>query len=106
MTKYQDEKKEGESEAGDGEEACAIAAARIKEIAAVILDVVMPRMGGVEAGRKIQAMRPGLPIILCTGYAGGMEVPELSTGWGLLHKPYANEALLLAIPKAIAAAKR
>lgn len=92
--------------AGDGEEACAIASSKIQEISLVILDVVMPRMGGVEAGRKIQAMRPGVPIILCTGYAGGMDVPELRAGWGLLHKPYANESLLLAIPKAIAAAKR
>lgn len=92
--------------AGDGEEACALAAAKIAEISLVILDVVMPRMGGVAAGRKIQALRPSLPIILCTGYAGGIDVPELRTGWGLLHKPYANEALLLAIPQVIAAAQR
>ena len=92
--------------AGDGEEACAIVAAKMHEISLVILDVVMPRMGGIEAGRKIQAMRPALPIILCTGYAGGMDVPELRTGWGLLHKPYANEALLRAIPQVLTSAKR
>jgi len=92
--------------AGDGEEACALAATHHREIAAAVLDVVMPRMGGVEAARKIQAMRPGLPVLLCTGYAGGIDVPELSAGWGLLHKPYANDDLLRAVQQAIAAAPR
>ncbi|MGC4094206.1 MAG: ATP-binding protein [Polyangiaceae bacterium] len=44
--------------AGDGEEACALAAAKLNEISLVILDVVMPRMGGVVAGRKNPGAAP------------------------------------------------
>ncbi|MEW6593643.1 MAG: PAS domain S-box protein [Thermodesulfobacteriota bacterium] len=38
----------------------------------MITDQAMPQMSGVELARKVLALRPELPIILCTGYAAAM----------------------------------
>jgi signal transduction histidine kinase/CheY-like chemotaxis protein len=34
----------------------------------LISDVVMPEMNGIEMARAMRAMRPDLPVILCTGF--------------------------------------
>ena len=34
----------------------------------MILDVKMPRMGGVEALEKIKQLRPGIKVLMITGY--------------------------------------
>ncbi|WP_373504204.1 PAS domain S-box protein [Aestuariivirga sp.] len=34
----------------------------------LISDVVMPDMNGVEMARRMRALRPNLPVILCTGF--------------------------------------
>ncbi len=87
--------------AGDGAEGLAVAEANRESIRVAVLDVVMPRMGGVELARRLQTMRQGLPIVLSTGYAGGVDVPEVSASWGLLRKPYSNEGLIRAIQKSL-----
>jgi two-component system cell cycle sensor histidine kinase/response regulator CckA len=90
--------------ATDGEEACRLAEAHTEEIAVAVLDVVMPRKGGIDAARRIQEICPSLPIILCTGYAGGIALPEFSTGgWRLLTKPYTNQELITYVQKALGA---
>jgi CheY-like chemotaxis protein len=35
----------------------------------VITDLTMPKLTGLDLARKCQAIRPGIPLILCTGYA-------------------------------------
>jgi len=35
----------------------------------VITDMTMPGLRGEELAREIIALRPGMPIILCTGYS-------------------------------------
>ena len=42
----------------------------------VITDFSMPRMDGLALARKMSAIRPGLPIILVTGYAEGVTESE------------------------------
>lgn len=58
-------------------------------------DVVMPgHINGVELAREAQLLRPGLPVVLTTGYTedvGGME------GFRVLSKPYRIEDLAAAI---------
>lgn len=78
----------------DGEEVCAIAAAHVGTIHAAILDVVMPRLGGIDAARRLEIIHPGLPIILCSGYAGNNNRNEFSPKWHFLAKPYPSEKLL------------
>jgi len=35
----------------------------------VITDLTMPKLGGEALVRELRALRPGLPVILCTGYS-------------------------------------
>jgi len=42
------------------------------EIDLVLTDMAMPRMNGLDLSRQIKAIRPDLPIILCTGFSGGL----------------------------------
>jgi len=41
---------------------------RADEFDLIITDLTMPRLTGVELARAILAMRPEIPVILCTGY--------------------------------------
>jgi signal transduction histidine kinase len=61
----------------------------------VITDQAMPGMTGLELARRIMQLRPGLPVIIATGYAelpaeDGLKLPRLS-------KPYRQEDLSAAI---------
>lgn len=50
-----------------GEEAVAVV--RESELSAVLMDVKMPGMNGVEAFQAIRRLRPTLPVILMTAYS-------------------------------------
>lgn len=54
--------------ATDGVEAVEYASKHAKEISLVMMDVVMPNKGGVEAAGEIRAIAPHVPIIFMTGY--------------------------------------
>ena len=56
----------------------------------LLLDAVMPVMGGREHGRHILNLRPSLKVILMSGY----EVNEIhGSGWPFLQKPFAMNTL-------------
>jgi signal transduction histidine kinase len=55
--------------ASDGEEAVAIYQEKGKQIDLVIMDVVMPGMGGGEAIDLIREINPSVKVILCSGYS-------------------------------------
>jgi PAS domain S-box-containing protein len=65
----------------------------------LITDQGMPRMTGAELAAKAHSSRPGLPIIIATGYA------ELSDGKARtlprLPKPFSQEDLVSAIAEAV-----
>ena len=54
----------------------------------VFSDVVMPGMNGVDLGREIRRLYPGLPVILTSGYAHVL-AEDGRDGFELLRKPYA-----------------
>jgi len=54
--------------ASNGETAVDIYSERHSEIALVILDVVMPGMGGLETLQKIRRINPAAKVIFATGY--------------------------------------
>lgn len=59
----------------------------------------MPGMTGIELAREVLAIRPHLPIILCTGFSDEVR-PEMiaSTGIGhLIMKPYRYDELAKAL---------
>jgi CheY-like chemotaxis protein len=51
-----------------GPEALAAAAQEAGEIAAAVIDVVMPQMSGRELADRLAAARPGLPVLFVSGY--------------------------------------
>ena len=42
----------------------------------VITDMTMPNMSGLELAAEIRALRPNLPIILCTGFGDGITAAQ------------------------------
>jgi len=65
------------------------------QIDALITDYAMPGMTGVELAHKCRELRPGLPILLATGYA---ELPSgATTDLPRLPKPYQQADLAKAI---------
>jgi len=75
--------------AHDGVQAIDIFTARENEIALVMMDVVMPAMGGVKAAEKIREIKPDVRILFCTGYDKHASMPErIPDGSTVLSKPY------------------
>lgn len=56
----------------------------------------MPHMGGREAYERIAALRPGIPVLFCSGYSADVLQPGFALGPGmqLIQKPYSPDELL------------
>jgi len=52
----------------DGQDAVEQFSEKPETYDAVILDVVMPRMGGMDAAHRMREIRPDIPVIFATGY--------------------------------------
>jgi two-component system NtrC family sensor kinase len=68
---------------------------RIEEGAPVDLvfsDVVMPDIDGLEFAERLRELRPGLPVIFCTGYTSAVEALT-DCGAMALMKPYSADVL-------------
>jgi CheY-like chemotaxis protein len=77
--------------AEDGERAARAFEAGRGQIALAILDVVMPRLGGVQAYERMRAIDPRLKVIFTTGYAPqSAQVADVVArgGHALLGKPF------------------
>jgi CheY-like chemotaxis protein/two-component sensor histidine kinase len=83
-------------EAANGVEAVAIYRSRAAEIRAVLLDVTMPGLGGVEALKRIREVDPGARVILSSGYDERDTIADLRRDQGVefLQKPYRARTLL------------
>jgi signal transduction histidine kinase/ActR/RegA family two-component response regulator len=68
----------------------------------VVTDLTMPHLNGLDVGRELLAIRPGLPIVLTTGYSATLDIERARVlGFSaLLIKPYNIEALGEAINQA------
>ena len=63
----------------------------------------MPGMSGLELAETLASRRPGLPIILTTGYSD--EIAETGTGGRpIILKPYRLETLASALDRALGTA--
>ncbi len=81
-------------QAGDGQEALA-KVERGGRYRAVLLDLTMPRLDGVETLERLRALDADVPVVLMSGYSG-RELSERYAGRGLagfLQKPFTCEAL-------------
>jgi signal transduction histidine kinase/ActR/RegA family two-component response regulator len=69
----------------------------------VITDYTMPKMTGLQLSKKLKEIRPGLPIILCTGFSETVTADQIK-GLGiqkLLLKPIDRRGMALAIRDAL-----
>jgi PAS domain S-box-containing protein len=60
----------------------------------VLLDVVMPGLGGPETWQQLRELRPGLRVLFTSGYADDRYRQRLPPGAELLEKPFRAEELL------------
>lgn len=89
--------------AADGQEGVEVFAEHADEIRAVLLDVTMPRMDGREAFHKLQALRPGIPVILSSGFNEQDATHHLEGSGlvGFVQKPYVMDELLQVLRRAL-----
>jgi two-component system cell cycle sensor histidine kinase/response regulator CckA len=80
-------------EASDGDEALRVAAA-VGSIDVLVTDMVMPRVGGEAVAHQLGAQRPGMKVLIVSGYPErGMVYRHPGQDWRFLQKPYAPDAL-------------
>ena len=87
----------------DGVEAVSVFRAQSSRIGAVLLDLTMPRMDGMETLRELRAIAPEIPVVLTSGYGvthleGSRTGPHAGvTPDAVLAKPYTAERLIAAL---------
>jgi CheY-like chemotaxis protein len=85
--------------AGDGQAALDLAHAARFDI--LVTDLAMPRMPGWELIPRMRALRPGMPVVVMTGFLPpGLDDILVSAGTGpvvVLQKPFDLTALISAV---------
>ncbi len=87
--------------ASDGEEALRLVEENPPEV--VVLDLMMPGLGGVEVLQRIKRRHPGVQVILLTGHGStrsGIEGMKLGA-FDYLMKPLSIEELIEKMRKAV-----
>lgn len=89
-------------EASNGRTAIELVRARPERFRAVLLDLVMPGLTGADTFRGIRAVRPDLPVIICTGYAAEAHLDDelRRSAVAVVQKPFTPERLRLALERA------
>jgi nitrogen-specific signal transduction histidine kinase/ActR/RegA family two-component response regulator len=89
--------------AGNGQEAVEILRAAREGIDLVVLDLIMPVMGGKDALQKIRESDPAIPVIISSGFVRGEEMAELGTLGvsGFLQKPFSRSEMAEAVQRAL-----
>jgi two-component system cell cycle sensor histidine kinase/response regulator CckA len=88
----------------DGEQAVEMFRLHHAKIALVLLDVVLPKLGGPEAYSRMSKLKPSLPVLFTTGYSPdtsmlrSVQQQELP----LLQKPYTPQDLARKVREALA----
>jgi PAS domain S-box-containing protein len=84
--------------AADGVEALALLQAQ--HIDAVLTDVVMPKLGGVELVLAVRKLRPTLPCLLMSGYStASLSAPSTELSLPMLRKPFSARQLRAALSR-------
>ncbi len=92
--------------APDGVEGVRIFRENMAEIDLVVLDLSMPRKGGEDAFREMNALDAGVPVLLCCGYdeASAQEKTQGALFAGYLAKPFGVGTLIETVRATLAKA--
>jgi CheY-like chemotaxis protein len=93
----------GVREAGDGLDALSLIRSGVADLDAVVSDIVMPRMNGVELLQSLSLEHPRLPVILMSGYdMNQLTRLGIVSPCGVLSKPFPPDQLLAEVRRCIA----
>ncbi len=89
--------------AQDGDEVLSCLQSSRSDIAAVLLDIMMPNRDGIDTLREIRRIHPGLPVIIVSGASSTLNVvTAMKTGaTDFLCKPVAHDELRKAVTRAL-----
>ena len=88
--------------AASGPEALEIYTQQKGKIDCVLLDLIMPEIGGLETFRRLRTIHPEVRVVFASGYSNGeilREAPEAREA-GFIGKPYTLQGLSLALRRA------
>lgn len=90
--------------AADGEEAVAIYEREWHTIDVVVLDLIMPGMGGKKCLEKLLTIQPEAKVIVASGFSANDSIQDILMAGALdfLAKPYSADILLQKLQKALA----
>jgi two-component system cell cycle sensor histidine kinase/response regulator CckA len=92
----------GVLEATDGVQALELIQSRRGGLEAVVSDIVMPRMNGVELMQALASSDPDLPVILMSGYATeALTDMGIAAPCSIIPKPFTAERLLAEVSRCI-----
>ncbi len=83
------------------QDALAMARSSDLRIDALLSDVIMPGMTGVELTRHLRQRLPGLPVLLMSGHTGAPDDTPLPSAVALLRKPFTITDLLRALDQVL-----
>jgi two-component system cell cycle sensor histidine kinase/response regulator CckA len=91
--------------AGSGSAGIGVYREMKERISLVVLDMIMPKMGGSEVFQALRTIDPNVKILLCSGYSqnGFAGIDELLRrgAVGFVQKPFSRQTAAFAIKKAI-----
>jgi len=87
----------------DGLAAIEVFQQQADEVALVVMDVMMPRMSGHEAWKRMNERRPDLPVLFITGHDTSCLSEEFlaQSGGQMVPKPFTRQALLEQVRRAL-----
>jgi PAS domain S-box-containing protein len=88
---------------GDGQQALTYAERYGRAIDLVVTDIVMPNMNGVVLAASLRILRPGIRVLLMTGYAPEdvISSEDVRANHDLLRKPFSTQELLSAVSRVL-----
>jgi len=91
--------------AGSGSDGINIFRAMKDKISLVIIDMIMPKMGGSEVFQALKTIKPDIKVVLCSGYShegfAGIDKLLKSGASGFVQKPFTRHSIAQAIKKAL-----
>ncbi|HEY6080819.1 MAG TPA: ATP-binding protein [Polyangiaceae bacterium] len=85
--------------ADDPDHAIKICAATERQVHAVLTDVVMPGLSGVQLVERLRPLRPNLRVLFMSGYTDRriVDASNLNAAAAFIHKPFTPDSLGLAL---------